>query len=73
MRNNINSGRLRTPYMSLQDHELSKIILVLPETTPMREAASTRRFKQSRHKTTLGLLTKVFLCIQELVTLLKSR
>jgi len=41
MRNNINSGRLRTPYMSLQDHELSKIILVsLPETTPMREAAS---------------------------------
>ena len=41
MRNNINAGRLRTPYMSLQDHELSKIILVsLPETTPMREAAS---------------------------------
>ena len=41
MRNNINAGRLRTPYMSLQDQELSKIILVsLPETTPMREAAS---------------------------------
>ena len=41
MRNNANSGRLRTPYMSLQDHELTKIILVsLPETTPMREAAS---------------------------------
>lgn len=41
MRNNMNSGRLRTPYMSLQDPELSKIILVsLPETTPMREAAS---------------------------------
>jgi arsenite-transporting ATPase len=41
MRNNINAGRLRTPYMSLQDPELSKIILVsLPETTPMREAAS---------------------------------
>ncbi|WP_339702739.1 arsenical pump-driving ATPase [Algoriphagus aquimarinus] len=41
MRNNVNAGRLRTPYMSLQDHELSKIILVsLPETTPMREAAS---------------------------------
>ncbi len=39
MRNNINAGRLRTPYMSLQDKELSKIILVsLPETTPMREA-----------------------------------
>ena len=41
MRNNINAGKLRTPYMSLQDQELSKIILVsLPETTPMREAAS---------------------------------
>jgi arsenite-transporting ATPase len=41
MRNNINAGRLRTPYMFLQDQALSKIILVsLPETTPMREAAS---------------------------------
>lgn len=31
---------LRTPYMSLQDQTLSKIILVsLPETTPMRKAA----------------------------------
>lgn len=39
MRNNINAGRLRTPYMSLQEQTLSKIILVsLPETTPMREA-----------------------------------
>lgn len=39
MRNNIYAGRLRTPYMSLQDQALSKIILVsLPETTPMREA-----------------------------------
>ncbi len=41
MRNNANADRLRTPYMALQDPELSKIILVsLPETTPMREAAS---------------------------------
>lgn len=41
MRNNMSSGRIKTPYMSLQDQELSKIILVsLPETTPMREAAS---------------------------------
>ncbi len=39
MRNNINADKLRTPYMSLQDQTLSKIILVsLPETTPMREA-----------------------------------
>jgi arsenite-transporting ATPase len=41
MRNNLNAGRLSTPYMALQDSELSKIILVsLPETTPMREAVS---------------------------------
>lgn len=39
MKNNINASQLRTPYMSLQDQTLSKIILVsLPETTPMREA-----------------------------------
>lgn len=39
MRNNTNAARIRTPYMSLQDKTLSKIILVtLPETTPMREA-----------------------------------
>jgi arsenite-transporting ATPase len=41
MRNNMNAGRLRTPYMALQNPILSKIILVsLPETTPMREAGS---------------------------------
>lgn len=41
MRNNMNAGRLRTPFMSLQDTELSRIILVsLPETTPMREAGA---------------------------------
>ncbi|MEB2787043.1 arsenical pump-driving ATPase [Algoriphagus persicinus] len=41
MRNNTNAGRLRTPYMFLQNQTLSKIILVsLPETTPMREAGA---------------------------------
>lgn len=41
MRDNVNANRLRTPYMSLQDPALSKLILVsLPETTPMREAGS---------------------------------
>lgn len=41
MRNNLNAGRLTTPYMTLQDKEHSKIILVsLPETTPMREAGT---------------------------------
>lgn len=34
-------ARIRTPYMTLQDPALSKVILIsLPETTPMREAAS---------------------------------
>ncbi|MCU0428655.1 MAG: arsenical pump-driving ATPase [Cytophagaceae bacterium] len=41
MRNSTSAGKLRTPYMSLQDPALSKIILVtLPETTPMREAGT---------------------------------
>jgi arsenite-transporting ATPase len=41
MRNSTDAVRFRTPYMSLQDETLSKIILVtLPETTPMREAGS---------------------------------
>lgn len=41
MRNNTMAGRIRTPYMALQDQTLSKVILVaLPETTPMREAAA---------------------------------
>ncbi len=41
MRNSTDAIRFRTPYMSLQDQTLSKIILVsLPETTPMREAGS---------------------------------
>lgn len=41
MRNSTDAVRFRTPYMSLQDKTLSKIILVtLPETTPMREAGS---------------------------------
>jgi arsenite-transporting ATPase len=42
MRNaSIDESHIRTPYMALQDASLSKILLVsLPETTPMREAAS---------------------------------
>jgi len=37
----VDTTRIRTPYMALQDQELSKVLLVsLPETTPMREAAS---------------------------------
>jgi arsenite-transporting ATPase len=41
MRNSTDAVRFRTPYMSLQDQTLSKIILVtLPETTPLREAGS---------------------------------
>jgi len=42
MRNTgMDQSKLKTPYMSLQDPELSKVILLsLPETTPMREAAT---------------------------------
>jgi len=42
MRNaNIEESHIRTPFMALQDEKLTKILLVsLPETTPMREAAS---------------------------------
>lgn len=42
MRNaSVDESHIRTPYMALQDANLSKILLVsLPETTPMREAAS---------------------------------
>jgi len=42
MRNaNIEESHIRTPFMALQDEKLTKILLVsLPETTPMREAAT---------------------------------
>ena len=34
-------GKIRTPYMALQDREHAKVLLVsLPETTPMQEAAA---------------------------------
>ena len=37
----LDPSHIKTPYMALQDSELSRIILVsLPETTPMREAAA---------------------------------
>lgn len=36
----LSATKIRTPYMALQDKEFAKIVLVaLPETTPMREAA----------------------------------
>jgi arsenite/tail-anchored protein-transporting ATPase len=44
MRNNTMPGRVRTPYMALQDRELAKILMIsLPETTPMHEAATLQR------------------------------
>lgn len=37
---NIDASHIKTPYMVLQDQSISKILLIsLPETTPMREAA----------------------------------
>jgi arsenite-transporting ATPase len=76
MRNNINSGRLRTPYMSLQDQELSKIILVsLPETTPMREAASLQDdLKRARIKPYAWLINQSLSMLSGITDpLLKSR
>ncbi len=42
MRNTgMDPAKIKTPYMALQDSKLSKVIVVsLPETTPMREAAA---------------------------------
>lgn len=37
----LDAARIKTPYMALQDRELSKILLIsLAETTPMREASA---------------------------------
>jgi arsenite-transporting ATPase len=76
MRNNINAGKLRTPYMSLQDQELSKIILVsLPETTPMREAASLQDdLKRARIKPYAWLINQSLSMLSGITDpLLKSR
>jgi len=76
MRNNIYAGSLRTPYMSLQDPELSKIILVsLPETTPMREAASLQAdLKRAGIKPYAWLINQSLSMLSGIVDpLLKSR
>lgn len=76
MRNNLNAGRLSTPYMSLQDPALSKIILVsLPETTPMREAASLQEDLKRAGITPFAWLINQSLSMLTEITdpLLKSR
>jgi arsenite-transporting ATPase len=76
MRNNTNAGRLRTPYMFLQDQALSKIILVsLPETTPMREASSLQDdLKRAGIKPFAWLINQSLSMLPELSDpLLKSR
>jgi arsenite/tail-anchored protein-transporting ATPase len=76
MRNNIHAGKLRTPYMALQDQALSKIILVsLPETTPMREAASLQDdLKRAAIKPYAWLINQCLSMVSGLVDpLLKSR
>ena len=76
MRNNINAGRLRTPYMLLQDQTLSKIILVsLPETTPMREAGDLQNdLKRANIRPYAWLINQSFSMLSGISDpLLKSR
>ena len=76
MRNNLNAGRLRTPYMSLQDQTLSKIILVsLPETTPMREAGDLQNdLKRANIRPYAWLINQSLSMLSEISDpLLKSR
>lgn len=76
MRNNINGGRFRTPYMSLQDQALSKIILVsLPETTPMREAGDLQNdLKRAGIQPYAWLINQCLSMVEEISDpLLKSR
>jgi arsenite/tail-anchored protein-transporting ATPase len=77
MRNsNIDESHIRTPYMALQDGKLSKVLLVsLPETTPMREAASLQEDLKRAGITPYAWIINQSLSMQPTITdpLLKSR
>lgn len=77
MRNsNIDESHIRTPYMALQDEKLSKVLLVsLPETTPMREAASLQEDLKRAGITPYAWIINQSLSMQPAITdpLLKSR
>ncbi len=68
--------RIRTPYMALQDSTLSRVILVsLPETTPMREAAALQEDLKRAGINTYAWLVNQSLSMQKEIKdpLLKSR
>lgn len=77
MRNtSMDTSKLKTPYMNLQDASLSKIILVsLPETTPMREAAALQDDLKRAGITPFAWVINQSLSMQEHITdaLLKKR
>lgn len=68
--------KIKTPYMFLQDSDLSRIILVsLPETTPMREAAALQEDLKRAGIGTYAWIVNQSLSMQEEIKdpLLKSR
>jgi arsenite-transporting ATPase len=72
----LDPSHIKTPYMALQDSELSKIILVsLPETTPMREAAALQEDLKRAGIGTFAWVINQSLSMQENLKdpLLKSR
>ncbi|MFN6946060.1 MAG: arsenical pump-driving ATPase [Cytophagaceae bacterium] len=77
MRNTgMDTSKIKTPYMHLQDASLSKIILVsLPETTPMREAADLQDDLKRAGITPYAWLINQSLSMQEHISdpLLKER
>lgn len=77
MRNTeMNTAGIRTPYMALQDGSLSKVILVsLPETTPMREAAALQEDLKRAGITPYAWVVNQSLSMQAAIKdpLLKSR
>lgn len=77
MRNtSMDTSKIKTPYMNLQDASLSKIILVsLPETTPMREAAALQDDLKRAGITPFAWVVNQSLSMQEDITdaLLKKR
>ncbi|WP_158860789.1 arsenical pump-driving ATPase [Lunatibacter salilacus] len=77
MRNTgMDTSKIKTPYMNLQDASLSKVILVsLPETTPMREAAALQDDLKRAGITPFAWVINQSLSMQEAITdiLLKKR
>ncbi|WP_018615855.1 ArsA-related P-loop ATPase [Segetibacter koreensis] len=72
----IDAGHIKTPYMALQDQQMCKILIVsLPETTPMREAASLQDDLKRAGILPYAWIINQSLSMQKLITdpVLKSR